>query len=165
MTKVVRGNGGDIAGVRVGDVILAVNGTSVREHQQCVEFIEKRCRVGDCQLTLKARSHASELLRRGSSALLHGLASAVRPPSPFRARRGGGALLRGIPPSEGGAGGAAGGDTPRADSPAPPGSPMAIDSPRISPRSSPRNSPFRTRVNPAVEAVRPSPLALHAARA
>ena len=55
VTKVVKGNGGHVAGVRVGDVIIAVNSTAVRDHQTAVEFIERRCRVGDCELVLKGR--------------------------------------------------------------------------------------------------------------
>lgn len=51
--RVVRGNGGHAAGVHAGDVIVKVNGTAVRDHKQCVEFIEARCRVGDCELDLK----------------------------------------------------------------------------------------------------------------
>ena len=30
VTRVVRGNGGDLAGIKVGDLIVAVNGTEVR---------------------------------------------------------------------------------------------------------------------------------------
>ena len=71
VTKVVRGNGGHVAGVRVGDLVLAVNGTCVRDHQQCVDFIEQRCRVGDCELSIKPGLAA--MLRHGTGALLRGL--------------------------------------------------------------------------------------------
>lgn len=55
VTRVVRGNGGHLAGIRVGDVIIAVNATAVRDHQTAVEFIERRCRVGDCEVVLKGK--------------------------------------------------------------------------------------------------------------
>lgn len=178
VTRVVRGNGGDVAGIRVGDVILAVNGTEVREHRQCVEFIERRCRVGDCEVELKPRNAAVELLRRGSDALLRGLAS------PFRARPQRRAtfpvLLQGAPASDD----PSHEDTPSADDdtqvPPVPGSPMAamaLESPRGSPNTSPSNSRSnsprlppragaayeavrRTRISPLAGVVRhPTPLA------
>ena len=67
VTKVVKGNGGHAAGVKVGDVIIAVNSTAVRDHQTAVEFIEQRCRVGDCELVLKGRrpSTAARLVQAG----------------------------------------------------------------------------------------------------
>ena len=48
VVKVMRGNGAAVAGIKVGDIIVRVNGTEVRDHNTAVEFIEKRCRVGDC---------------------------------------------------------------------------------------------------------------------
>jgi hypothetical protein len=42
----------------------AVNGTEVRDHRQCVEFIERRCRVGDCEVGIRSRSIAVDAVRR-----------------------------------------------------------------------------------------------------
>ena len=66
VTRVVKGNGFDVAGIHVGDIIFEVNGTTVRDHSQCVEFIERRCRVGDCEITYKPTS-AGPLLRMTSA--------------------------------------------------------------------------------------------------
>lgn len=90
VTRVVRGNGGDVAGIRAGDVILAVNGTVVRDHRQCVEFIEKRCRVGDCEVSLKPRSAATEAVDHLRGTLYHGLRGLA---SPFERSRGRGRRL------------------------------------------------------------------------
>lgn len=62
VTRVVRGNGGFCAGVKVGDTILAVNDTPVHDHRRCVELIEQRCRVGDCTLLVENSERA--FLRR-----------------------------------------------------------------------------------------------------
>lgn len=54
VTRVVPRNGAAQAGVCVGDVILAVNGTPVRDHRQCVEFIEARSQsAGDCEIEVQ----------------------------------------------------------------------------------------------------------------
>lgn len=68
VTRVVRGNGFDQAGVHVGDIVLAVNGTEVRDHSQCIEFIERRCRVNDCEITY--RPVPTSLLVRTATSLL-----------------------------------------------------------------------------------------------
>ena len=136
VTKVIRGNGGDAAGIRAGDVILAVNGTHVRDHRQCVEFIERRCRVGDCEVMVKPRtSGGTELLRRGSSALLRGLTSPFERAVAVRqfSRR---ASAPTVPSHR---------EHDRqtaqqAERPSTPRSPMAVDSPRASLRASPRHS-------------------------
>ena len=75
VTRVVRGNGFDLAGVRVGDVVVAVNGTVVRDHSQCIEFIERRCRVDDCEISY--RPMATSLFVRKTSALLSQLPNIV----------------------------------------------------------------------------------------
>jgi hypothetical protein len=56
VVKVRRGNGGDRAGIKVGDRILRVNGTDVNDHAVCVQFIERRCRVGDCEVEVCRRA-------------------------------------------------------------------------------------------------------------
>ena len=56
VVRVVRGNGGDRAGIKVGDLLLAVNGTEVRDHAIAIECIERRCRVGDCEVDVKPSS-------------------------------------------------------------------------------------------------------------
>jgi len=53
--KVKKGNGADRAGVKVRDIISKVNGTEVRDHATAVTFIERRCAVGDCELTIVRR--------------------------------------------------------------------------------------------------------------
>ena len=78
VTKVVRGNGGDAAGIKVGDLITAVNGTAVRDHQVCVEFIERRCRAGDCEVELRPRFSLMDTLHANTSQLLRGVAPARR---------------------------------------------------------------------------------------
>lgn len=70
VVKVIRGNGGDLAGIRVGDIIKAVNGTEVRDHRFAVDFIERRCRVGDCEVELKSPTTWKSELRRHGGALL-----------------------------------------------------------------------------------------------
>jgi len=70
VVKVIKGNGGDLAGIRVGDIIKAVNGTEVRDHRFAVDFIERRCRVGDCEVELKSPTNWKNELRRHGSALL-----------------------------------------------------------------------------------------------
>jgi hypothetical protein len=88
VTRVVRGNGGHLAGIRVGDVIIAVNATAVRDHAQAIEFIERRCRVGDCEVVLKGkRPSVGTIVREATRHLareVSGIASAPFVPSPLR---------------------------------------------------------------------------------
>jgi hypothetical protein len=51
--KVMSGNGGYLAGIRVGDIIHAVNGAEVHDHATAVDFIERRCRAGDCMVEVR----------------------------------------------------------------------------------------------------------------
>ena len=91
VTRVVRGNGGHLAGIRVGDVIIAVNTTTVRDHAQAIEFIERRCRVGDCEVVLKGkRPSVGTIVREATRHLareVSGIASVASAPfvsSPLR---------------------------------------------------------------------------------
>lgn len=149
VTKVVRGNGGDTAGIKVGDVIVAVNGTEVRDHQQCVEFIERRCRVGDCEVDLKPRSAASELKER----LLKTLTTPFERIAPRHTPRR--PVLHTIAVD-------AMDDTmPRLATLSPVDArlaALAVNSPRGSPHSSPRSSPRRVRPSPLVAQPNPMPV-------
>ena len=86
VTRVVRHNGAYAAGIRAGDTILAVNGTTVRDHQQCIEFIEKRCRVGDCELEVKPTLTAGKLVCKSVGAPGALLSRLTRRASPGRPR-------------------------------------------------------------------------------
>jgi hypothetical protein len=61
--KVMHGNGGHNAGIRVGDIIYTVNGAEVRDHATAVNFIEQRCRVGDCVVYWPQRSNSKPRMR------------------------------------------------------------------------------------------------------
>ena len=78
----VRGNGFDNAGVRVGDLVLAVNGTVVRNHETAICFIEQRCRAGDCVVSFKPCTNLAvqvvQALEPALSSLRSGLRSAQR---------------------------------------------------------------------------------------
>lgn len=71
VVRVIRGNGAHQSGIRVGDLILTVNGTKVRDHTTAVDFIEQRCRVGDCLVGVRKFDallrQPRELFRRLSS--------------------------------------------------------------------------------------------------
>ena len=139
----MRGNGGHVVGLRTGDVILSVNGTEVRDHKQCVEFIEKRCRVGDCEVEIKPRT---AVLAQGT-ALLRGLAA-----TPLALRRVRRELDRGRVRS----GPHSGSESEREDSPDGRASPMRADASRRSPSNSPSRRHDHGRERRAV--VGPSPL-------
>lgn len=66
VVKAVRGNGAHKAGVRAGDHILTVNGTAVRDHTTAVDFIEQRCRIGDCLVDIR-KSEVRKLWSRLAS--------------------------------------------------------------------------------------------------
>lgn len=53
IVKLRKGNGGDRAGLKVRDRVQAVNGTPVHDHSTACSFIERRCTVGDCELTIQ----------------------------------------------------------------------------------------------------------------
>jgi len=75
VVKVIRNNGAFQAGIRAGDVILRVNGTQVRDHTTAVEFIEQRCRVGDCMLDVQ--SNQVDVLFRQPSVFLRRISTGV----------------------------------------------------------------------------------------
>jgi len=54
VSKCILDNGAHKAGLRPGEVVIKVNGASVREHSTAIAFIEKRCAVGDCEITVQA---------------------------------------------------------------------------------------------------------------
>lgn len=154
ITKVIRGNGGYLGGLRTGDIIVAVNGTEVRDHKHCVEFIEKRCRVGDCELEIKPRGtavlghNATVLLRGLAASPLHALSRGRRSDSPGGASRSHGRLFS--------SGNHSGSESESDESPDGRGSPMAVT-------RSPGNSPLRERGGGARgigrrSAIGPSPL-------
>jgi len=85
VVRVVRGNGAYQSGIRVGDLILTVNGTAVREHSTAVDFIEQRCRIGDCLVEVRK----SDSLRQPTRRLLRRLSSGIVRPSRAENRRSG----------------------------------------------------------------------------
>jgi len=90
VTKVVRGDGAYRAGIRAGDVILSVNGTQVHDHAIAVECIERRCRIGDCQVEVKTPSHINEMrstFRSLTTTLRGGAATAALPVTRVSRRR------------------------------------------------------------------------------
>ena len=77
VVKVVRGNGAHRSGIRAGHLILAVNGTMVRDHTTAVEFIEQRCRVGDCMVDVQ--TNTAEVMLRQPTVLFRRLSSRYGP--------------------------------------------------------------------------------------
>ena len=64
VTKILKENGADRAGIKVRDHVLAVNGTPVSNHSVACSFIERRCAVGDCVLTVQRPQSKWTLLRK-----------------------------------------------------------------------------------------------------
>ena len=76
--RVVRGNGFHAAGVRAGDVVVAVNGTAVRDHETAICFIEQRCRAGDCVISYKPCTNLAVQLLHGTRSTLEPALSSLR---------------------------------------------------------------------------------------
>ena len=58
ITAMRSGNGAHRANLKVGDIILAVNGITVCNHATAIEIIESQSRVGNCELTVEKRHHS-----------------------------------------------------------------------------------------------------------
>jgi C-terminal processing protease CtpA/Prc len=78
--KVIRGNGAYLAGIRAGDIIYGVNGTEVRDHKLAIDCIERRCRMGDCEIDVQrgSRGHSESLRLTGLPSPLRGISTLRR---------------------------------------------------------------------------------------
>jgi len=83
VVRVVKGNGAHRAGIRAQDVLFKVNGADVHDHSVAVEFIERRCRVGDCEITYRSMV---DVFFSGAATMLRTIRPRVAAPAAFALR-------------------------------------------------------------------------------